>query len=661
MALFDSPDGWLAKLLMGAEDEEATSGRNRPRKRPQSPKAEANRKKAIQTTKAAAKGTVDAIQGRGWDVSPTRNNRAASRGANSGREAIGPLFTNERLGALGEAFYNPGEPEPVPTPQRRVGPPVQNKPKQQQQPANIAAEAAQESPVSTPEYSPNPKSSPAIEQAIEEPQQTPVPEGSYDPYRPLIHSLAGTESSLDGWGATNNVWGSGGRGHFGRLQFSRGRLQDYNRATGADVTPETLLGNPELQRDIENWHFRDIDNRIQNAGLDKYIGQTINGVEITADGIRAGAHIGGFDGVKQYLDSGGKYNPADDNGKRIGDYVSEHANPQSSVDPRVASTGGAGGPAIDPNTLPGRAPQGPQSPPAWLPEGYGSVQEWITEPLSQERGMQVGPFRLYPKEMLGSATSPEEAMRRRAMIAQAMSPPGMTPYQEAQIRLQRDRLNQDILEREYDRISGGAGGTVTGGAGGAGGTDGKYGDIGVTGRREAADRDRKRRRAIGELADLEDLYLQAEEEGAIGGNFGEATMLDQISDRTGYILGHTGSERDLAIRNRVKALNMDKVFDALERFVGNTTNFELDKAALTVPDVNAPDEERRRFVQKLKREVARGLYDTGQAESLEEAMEIVENNIRLHRESMDPSNRIDRGMDDGALEEDEEIIDSYMP
>lgn len=139
-------------------------------------------------------------------------------------------------------------------------------------------------------------------------------------------SLVQNESGGN-WQAQNNAVGAGGqRGHFGRLQFGQARLQEA-AAAGAipqGTTPQAFMASPELQQRAEAWHFNDIDNHIRQTGLDRAIGQTINGVPITLDGMRAVAHLGGKAGLSKFVASGGRYNPADENGTRLSDYLARH-------------------------------------------------------------------------------------------------------------------------------------------------------------------------------------------------------------------------------------------------------------------------------------------------------------------------------------------------
>lgn len=107
---------------------------------------------------------------------------------------------------------------------------------------------------------------------------------------------------------------SGGREQTmtGLFQFSEDRLKDYKKATGEDFTVEQFRSNPELQRQVFNWHIRDIDRVIdQNNLLEQ---------GYTRDGLRAVAHLGGISGMTRYARSRGEYNPSDRFGTSLSDY-----------------------------------------------------------------------------------------------------------------------------------------------------------------------------------------------------------------------------------------------------------------------------------------------------------------------------------------------------
>jgi hypothetical protein len=147
------------------------------------------------------------------------------------------------------------------------------------------------------------------------------PSGGQDSALPT--SLKMSESGGN-WTAQNDEVGAGGqRGHFGRAQFGQARLQEA-AAAGAipqGTTPQQFMRSPELQKAAENWHFNDIDQYIASNGLSRAIGQTINGVPVTAEGMRNVAHLGGKDGLAKFIASGGRYNPSDSNGTSLMDYL----------------------------------------------------------------------------------------------------------------------------------------------------------------------------------------------------------------------------------------------------------------------------------------------------------------------------------------------------
>lgn len=154
------------------------------------------------------------------------------------------------------------------------------------------------------------------------------------PSAPSAPAVPGTPPGLIGsesggnWRAQNDAAGAGGHvGHFGRLQFGTQRINEA-AAAGAiprGTTPQQFMASPQLQQAAERWHFGDIDQKIRENGLDRFVGQSIGGVPVTMDGMRAVAHLGGSEGLRRFILTGGRYNPADRNGTRLSDYFSRHA------------------------------------------------------------------------------------------------------------------------------------------------------------------------------------------------------------------------------------------------------------------------------------------------------------------------------------------------
>lgn len=154
-------------------------------------------------------------------------------------------------------------------------------------------------------------------------------------------SLIASESGGD-WRAQNQEVGSGGvPGHYGRLQFGNARLQDAMRAgvIPQGMTPQQFMADPAAQQAVEQWHFADIDRAIARNGLDQYYGQTVGGVPITQDALRAMAHLGGIGGMTQFVQTGGQYNPSDAYGTSLSDYGLQHGG-GGGASPVAAALGG---------------------------------------------------------------------------------------------------------------------------------------------------------------------------------------------------------------------------------------------------------------------------------------------------------------------------------
>ena len=92
------------------------------------------------------------------------------------------------------------------------------------------------------------------------------------------------------------------------------------------MTQEEFRNDPEAQARVERWHIEDIADYITRRNLDQYVGQTINGVEVTPQGMIAVAHLGGPNSLRRFLTSNGEYNPSDELGTSLTDYMRKHAN-----------------------------------------------------------------------------------------------------------------------------------------------------------------------------------------------------------------------------------------------------------------------------------------------------------------------------------------------
>lgn len=169
--------------------------------------------------------------------------------------------------------------------------------------------------------------------------------------KPLGASLAKSES-----GGNPSVVNS--LGFSGKYQMGEGALVDAGVYT--DPTPGkrndwagqfNIPGFPEVRTQADflrnepaqdaafNSHEGRLERDMKAAGLDRYIGQHVGGVPITAEGLVWMAHLGGVGGTRKFLETGGRYNPADANGTRLSDYAR-----------RGAGSGAVGGGQIRPAT-----------------------------------------------------------------------------------------------------------------------------------------------------------------------------------------------------------------------------------------------------------------------------------------------------------------------
>jgi len=105
-----------------------------------------------------------------------------------------------------------------------------------------------------------------------------------------------------------------GRKMTGSYQFSDARLKDFMKAEGMEFSTETFKRKPKLQEEVFKWHMKDIDSSIDK--LDK------SGT-MSRDGLRAVAHLGGKTGMKKFVKTKGKYNPADKFGTKLSDYYNK--------------------------------------------------------------------------------------------------------------------------------------------------------------------------------------------------------------------------------------------------------------------------------------------------------------------------------------------------
>ncbi|MDD3310713.1 hypothetical protein, partial [Pseudodesulfovibrio sp.] len=117
-------------------------------------------------------------------------------------------------------------------------------------------------------------------------------------------------------------------GYLGKYQMGPATLTDTGYMKGGKWTgkdgihsEKDFLNSPEVQekaiRDLteKQWSYA------KEKGLDKYVGETINGIEITKSGIIAAVHLKGAGGAKPFFETGGKDDPTDAYGTHVSEYV----------------------------------------------------------------------------------------------------------------------------------------------------------------------------------------------------------------------------------------------------------------------------------------------------------------------------------------------------
>jgi hypothetical protein len=108
-----------------------------------------------------------------------------------------------------------------------------------------------------------------------------------------------------------------GRSYVGLGQFGEARLKDFKNATGKNFTQEQFKNDPDLQMEVLNWHLRD---------LDKWISTVDKEGKWDKEGLMAVGHLGGKEGMKKFVETGGEYNPEDALKTSLWDYYNKFSN-----------------------------------------------------------------------------------------------------------------------------------------------------------------------------------------------------------------------------------------------------------------------------------------------------------------------------------------------
>ena len=148
--------------------------------------------------------------------------------------------------------------------------------------------------------------------AVESDTEAPIPEPEQLSFLDLL------EQSESSGRSDAEITIADGRRFVGSLQFGEARLSDYQKATGTRFTQDEFIADEALQDAVAEWHIADIDKAIDA------LGDAATGYD--RDGLRAVAHLGGVGGMKTYVRSKGKYNPADELGTSLQSYYDKFSN-----------------------------------------------------------------------------------------------------------------------------------------------------------------------------------------------------------------------------------------------------------------------------------------------------------------------------------------------
>ena len=135
----------------------------------------------------------------------------------------------------------------------------------------------------------------------------------YFPY--LGKTYVGFKEAIGFKESRGNYFSVNDFGYLGKYQFGKETL----KLIGI-YTPNQFLYNPELQ---ERAFLANAERNkwILRKDINRFVGKTINGIDITESGILAAAHLAGPGSVKKYLRSFGRNRFSDAYGTSISNYM----------------------------------------------------------------------------------------------------------------------------------------------------------------------------------------------------------------------------------------------------------------------------------------------------------------------------------------------------
>jgi hypothetical protein len=200
------------------------------------------------------------------------------------------------------------------------------------------------------------------------------------------------------------------------------------------MTHQQFLQNPQAQERAARLAMELNWGRIQGRGLDRYVGQTVGGVQVTPEALLQAAWMGGVDGAQAWVT--GQQNRRDPNGASVGQWA-------------ALGGGGSSASASGASAAPSASPQGSANPfsnltpqqralLATLPPEQGAAALFS---LSTQEPRQP-PRLMTPEELAAAGLRPDDrvALSRGGI---SMLRPGRDPREDA---LQAD-------ERRFSRTS----------------------------------------------------------------------------------------------------------------------------------------------------------------------------------------------------------------
>lgn len=151
-------------------------------------------------------------------------------------------------------------------------------------------------------------------------------EKTYKPFSPTLgKSFVGFKEALGFKESGGDYFTVNTLGYLGKYQFGKETLKligVYNLTH--------FLNNPEIQ---EKAFLANAERNkwILRKDIDKFVGKTINGIQITESGILAAAHLSGPGNVKKYLRSYGTNGFADAYGTTIQHYIKKFSGYDTSM------------------------------------------------------------------------------------------------------------------------------------------------------------------------------------------------------------------------------------------------------------------------------------------------------------------------------------------